>query len=770
MVAQLVGSLVIFEKFIEGEGWAKMPVMMGSLLLLAGAVSILADAMNKMAGLSWNDLSKGLTGISVGITDLILAVRLMGSPENMISIGLGMMALAKAVERLTTAVKALAVLSWDELGKGLAGVGAILLSLTLFSKFAEADKAGAVQGLGILLLAQGIKILAAGIKEFSAFSWDEIGKGLATLAGSLLALGATLKLIPPESVFSAAAVLIVATSLGMIGDAVKNMGKMSWSEIGKGLTELAGAMVLIAAALILIPPTSILSAAAILVVAESLGMITKALGQMGSMSWTEIAKSLIELAGSLAIIAGAMYLMIEALPGAAALLVVAASLAILEPVLKAFGDMSWGEIGKSLLVLAGVFVIFGAAGYLLTPVVPVLIGLGIAIALMGVGALAAGVGVLAFSAALTALAGVGAAGAAAITFIVKNLIGLIPLVMEEIGKGVIAFAKVIATAGPAITDAITTVILALISAIDKMAPQVIETLGKLLGLMLDFLVKYVPKLVDAGLKILIGFLTGIKNNIGEIVTVASDLIVNFINGISANLPKLAQAGANLIINFINTLANTIRSNSAALGAAGSNLATSIIEGMVSGLAGGVGKVVSEAKNVAESAFNAAKKALDVNSPSKKFITLGESGGEGLVVGFENSHDMVGDAAVGMGQHAMDSLKGALAGISSALTKDIDARPTITPVLDLSEVKKSAGQIGGYLSTAPLTVDTSYSSANNASLGYLSNLLAAAQSAIQPSTNPVTFNQYNNSPVALSNAEIYRQTRNQLSIAKGALPA
>lgn len=34
--------------------------------------------------------------------------------------------------------------------------------------------------------------------------------------------------------------------------------------------------------------------------------------------------------------------------------------------------------------------------------------------------------------------------------------------------------------------------------------------------------------------------------------------------------------------------------------------------------------------------------------------------------------------------------------------------------------------------------------------------------------PIQFNQYNNSPKALSNAEIYRRTKNQLSVAKGAL--
>jgi hypothetical protein len=34
------------------------------------------------------------------------------------------------------------------------------------------------------------------------------------------------------------------------------------------------------------------------------------------------------------------------------------------------------------------------------------------------------------------------------------------------------------------------------------------------------------------------------------------------------------------------------------------------------------------------------------------------------------------------------------------------------------------------------------------------------------SSPITFVQNNNSPKALSTAEIYRQTKNQLSVAKG----
>ena len=37
-----------------------------------------------------------------------------------------------------------------------------------------------------------------------------------------------------------------------------------------------------------------------------------------------------------------------------------------------------------------------------------------------------------------------------------------------------------------------------------------------------------------------------------------------------------------------------------------------------------------------------------------------------------------------------------------------------------------------------------------------------------SQGDITFNQYNSSPKAISDADIYRQTKNQISVAKGVL--
>jgi tape measure domain-containing protein len=635
LFGQLLGSLAIFQKFIGSAGFAKLPFVMGSLILLAAAVLILVQAVKQLSGLSWNELAKGMTGLAVTMGLVVGALKLMPNPKGMISTGLGLILLAAAIKILASAVKDMSGLGWNEIAKGLVGVGAILGALTLFTMFAKADAGGLAQGAGILLLAVGIKILASAVKDMSKMSWNEIAKGLVTLAGALGLITGALMLIPPTAPAAALGVLGVAISLGMVGKALEEMAKMSWAEIGSSLTVMLGAMAIIAAALYVIPPTAPLAAAGVLLVAISLKQIAEVLTEFAAFSWEDIGKAMLMLAGTMGIIAGAMLLMTGALPGAAATIIIAGALAILAPVLMQFSQMSLAEIGTSLLMLAGVFAVFGVAALLLAPVVPVMIGLGIAVGILGAGMLLAGAGVFLFATGLTALAAAGAAGAAAIVGIVGALIGLIPKFMEGIGKGVIAFAKVIATAGPAIFQAMTVVIGSMIKAIAKLTPQIVTMLLRMLTMLLQQLSNYVPKMVVAGMNLITGVLNGIAANIGKMVTAATNVIVNFLNGISKNLPRIIDAGVKLIISFVNGVANAIRNNTAAMNAAGKNLASAIIEGMVSGLASGIGSIVSAAKHIAGSAIDAAKGVLHINSPSKVFIAIGKSVNEGFLKGLQS---------------------------------------------------------------------------------------------------------------------------------------
>jgi tape measure domain-containing protein len=770
MFTQLVASLGIFQKFVGTAGFAKLPFTMISLILLAGAIDVLVVSVKKLSEMDWKSLAKGLTGVSVLLTVLAADVKLMGNPEHMISVGLGLTALAKGIKVLSDVVITMSGLSWTDMAKGLIGVGAMLFSLALFSKFAEADVAGASQGLGIILLATGIKILASATADFGKMSWTEIAKGLLGTAGGLAAIAGALALIPPGSVFNAVGVLLVAASLSLIGDAIKKMGDLTKKEIAKGLIAIAGGLTLIAGALYLLPPQSLLSAAAIFITAASLEIIGDALGKMGGMSWESISKGLIELAGALGIIAVGLTLMIGTLPGSAAMLVMAGALAILTPVLMAFGNMSWESILKSIVELAGIFLVLALAGVALAPVTPVLLALGGAVILLGLGVLATGAGLLLFSAGLTALSIAGAAGTAALVALVTAMLGLLPLVATEIGLAIIAFAKVIATAGPAITGALVAVLGAILDAFKKLTPKIVDTFLNMLLTLLDKAVEYAPKMLASGIDLIVKLLEGIAQKLPDIIKAAVDVMVAFMKGIGDQLPKLIQAGFDLMLKFINGLADAIVKNAPAVGAAAVHLAESIIEGIVRGIAAGAGKVWDAIGNVATGALKHAMGILDIGSPSKKFKKIGMWTTEGFALGIIANANMVDEATAKISKGSLAVMKNAVKNLAYIVPDNININPVISPVLDLSNVEKSSSKLGDMLTPPPLDVAATSYTAAKISGGYsqrnISETIKTDTNAVGNDKAPIVYNQYNTSPKALSPAEIYRQTKNQLSSVRG----
>lgn len=769
MFGQLGLAFAAFNKISTGGSALKIGVMSAGLILLAVAVSMLASAVKKLSGIPIEELRKGLIALALLIGTLVTATnRLETNNPGIIRTAAGLVVLAVAIRVLVSSVKELGGMDWQSLAKGLVGVGVLLASLALFTKFAEADKGGISQGLGIILLATGLKILASAVGDFTQFNWEQIARGMAGIAVGLGLMTAALNLMPEGSIFKAAGLLIVAASLKLLADGVAKMSGLKWDEIARGLTIMAGALISIAVALRLLPDGSLLKAAAILVVAASLSLIQEALGKMSGMTWEEIAKGLITLAGSLIIIAAAVRVMQGALSGAAAVLVVAAALRVLLPVLTTLGDMSWEEIIKGLAGLAGVFIIVGVAGLVLGPLAPVIFSLAAGIALLGLAVLAAGIGVLAFATGLTILAAAGTGAVAAIVGIVAGLVGLIPYVMEQIALGLVAFAQVIAVSGPAILGAMTTVLNALLDAIIEVTPKIIQALVGMLTQMLDALVKAVPKMVDAGMKILIGFLKGIADNIGKVVDQGARIIVAFLDGIGRNIGSIIQAGIDLVFKFVAAVADGIRNSGERLVNAGFDLAEALIEGVIRGLAQLVRKVVDAAINLAKSMWNGILDFFGVSSPSKQMIWMSKQLALGAAKGLDDYGYIATKSMVAMGEDMVDSMGKTLSSLSAVLGSDlIDFEPTISPVLDLTQVKKDAEEIADILKMPEFNVDGSLNSAKNAGSGFEENRSGGDAPDDGNSSGGDTYNytQNNNSPKALDDIEIYRQTKNLISRTK-----
>ena len=543
LFANLLGAMAIFNKISSDTG--KVSKACTAMIAMSVAVSILAGALKKVSDLDWGELARGLVGIA-GLTAIVVASsKAMASGQKQVMKGAtSLIIFGVAIKILASACKDLSRLQWDELGRGLTGVGILFAEIAVFLRVAKFNGKMISTATGIVILSAAMKVLASACKDFDQMEWSEIGKGLAGIGGLLAELAVFTNLAGnAKHVMSTGVALIaIGAAMKIFASAVKDFGQLQWDEIGRGLTAMGGALAEVAIAVNLMPKNMIGIGTGLVIVGGALEIIANCMSKFGGMQWEEIGRGLTVMGGALAELAISLNFMKGTLGGSAALLVASGALAVLAPVLSILGALSWEAIAKGLISIAGAFTIIGVAGAVLTPLVPTILALSGAFALIGVGVLtigagllAAGTGLSALAIGFTALATAGAAGAtaivAALTVIVTGIAGLIPAVLTKVGEGIIAICKVIAAGAPAIGEAVKAVVLTLIDVFVSCVPQLADGALQLVVGVLAALVTYTPQIVDLAFKFLIGILEGIASNLPSLIKAGVDVLVAFFAGI-----------------------------------------------------------------------------------------------------------------------------------------------------------------------------------------------------------------------------------------------
>lgn len=664
LFVDLFGAMTIFEKAMKGEQFKALSKVSKVLIPLSISVLILAVAMKKLADLDWDGVAKGLVGISALSGVLVIAAKELSKVGKKLTKGLGgLIAFAIAINILASAVKKLGDLSPAELAKGLVGVGVLMTELSLFLKTADLDGIGMFKGLGIMLLATALNIMANAVSKIGEMDTGAMTQGLIGIGIILTELALFSKITADTKglVGTAIGLTILGGALLIMGSAIEKVGSLSGDVIAKGLLAIAVSLGIIAGAMHIMPNNILGTSAAILLLSVALIGITNALVKMGGMSWESIAKGLVTLAGALGIIAAGMHFMTSALPGAAALLVVAGALALLAPTLILMGSVPISTIGKSLLFLSGILAVFGVGAMLLTPVIPMMAALAGVLALLGVAVALVGGGLLALSIAMTAIAVGGQAGVVAFKAFAVALLSLIPALLEQIGLGIVAFANVIADGAPAIIGALTAILVALAKAAVEFIPVMADVILEFLKAIMKVIVDFTPILVSGGAQIILDILTGIRDSIPKIVTVAIEIIVAFVDGITSMVGTVIQAGVDLILAFINGLADAIENNTTLMIEAIDRLFTAIVDAGIAVLKASIEKFKTNAKTIMDSGFMQGIKdkfgdlVTTVKEIPKKFIdtimgkladfkTLGGDMMKGLASGIGSSVSKVADAA------------------------------------------------------------------------------------------------------------------------------
>lgn len=671
--------------------------VLGNLIGLSVAILILSAAMKSLSELDWEEIGKGLLSIAGLCGILVGSAKLMSSSsKDLVKCGTNLIMFAAAIGILSLVVKSLGKIDTESLIKGLVGVGVLCAELAVFLKTADFDQLGILKGTGLLLLATSLVVLTQAVEQLSGLNINELIKGLGSIAVMLSEIVIFTKLIgnPSGMISTATGMLIIGAAMNVLAVAVEKLGNLSWTEIGKGLLTMAGALLIIAGAVNIMPNNLPLISVGLTVMSVALIGLAAALNMMGDMSWEEIAKSLVTLAGSLVILAAAMKVMTGSLAGAAALLVVAGALRILAPVLVAFGNMSWGQIAAGLVMLAGAFTVIGVAGLLLTPLAPTLLMLGAAITLIGVGCIAAGAGITMFAAGLASLIASLSTVGSSIQDFIKTLIETIPLLIQKLGEGFVKFIEVIVQNGQVIIDAFVTILTALVTAIGEVVPLIVDTLLDIITQFIEKLAEYSPRIVSAVADMLLNLIQTIAEYTPQFVQAGTDLIVGFIDGLSQSIPRIAESGANLIMTFldaiatyvpqvvnagmqmiidlINGMANAISSNTPQLVSAMQNLINAVIDAgvailtssigtflskggeLIGGLIDGIKSKVGDVVSAVSSIISSCKDAL--SNIASEFIDIGSNIISGLVSGIKSGISNVTSAISDVVSSAVDKAK------------------------------------------------------------------------------------------------------------------
>ena len=749
----------------------------GTLIKIASAIAILTGAIVVLSLIDSAKLASAITALTGLFAELMTSMaiftKISGDLKNAGKTATIMLGLSVSVLILASALKKIASLSWNEIAKGLTGITVISGVLAGVAKVISKDEKAIAKGaFNLIFLATAVKILASACKDFGSMQWSEIGKGLTSI-GILLAEIATFTNLTGNAkhvISTGIALIAIAGAMKIMASAVEDFGSMQWDEIGRGLTVMAGALAEITLAVNLMPKNMVSTGVGLIAVAGALTILSNVLSTMGNFTWEEIGKGLVTMGGALAELSIALNLMNGTLAGSAALLIASASLAVLAPVLSILGAMSWEAIAKGLVSLAGAFAIIGVAGAVLSPIIPSILALagaftliGVGVAATGAGLLAAGLGLQALAIGFTAIAAAGTAGAtalvAALAVIITGVADLIPAVLVKLAEGIAQFCVALAGAAPQILESLVIIITACLTAISNVIPQLVEVLVTLLVTTLQTLAEHTPEIVQAVFDILIACLQGIADNIGMVVQTAIDIVLNFIDGIAQKLPDVIQSGVNLLLSFIEGIISAIDNNSERLAndirnlfkaliraavlvltggvvdikEVGSKIMNSglisgikeklsnlketvrdlisnakqviqdkindfkdvgkhIIGGLISGITDKASDLANSAINAAKSAVNGVKNFLGIHSPSRVFAEIGRYTDEGFINGVKAYAGKVSDATVDMGKGAVGAMSDTLSTIADLVSSDIDTEPTIRPVMDLSNIQNGANQL------------------------------------------------------------------------------
>ncbi len=242
-----------------------------------------------------------------------------------------------------------------------------------------------------------------------------------------------------------------------------------------------------------------------------------------------------------------------------------------------------------------------------------------------------------------------------ITAIVNGLIEGLPLIIASAGDIMTAIIDGLITAIPLLIEAMPEIITAIVSGLVTGIPQVLAAVGEMvLGILgkLGELVQQIPPVIAEAVVRLAEWGVNMQTKAGEVTATMIATVINLLkelpekiwNTIVTCISRIAEWGTKMqakakeaIAGVCTAIVNGFKDLPAKMVEIGSN----IVQGIWNGISSGWDWLTGKVKDVANSLLDAAKEALGIASPSKKFRDeVGVFMAQGIGVGFEREMQKV----------------------------------------------------------------------------------------------------------------------------------
>ena len=541
---------------------------------LASSLLILAGALTKIGKLDGDAIKRGIISMAGSLGVLLVAMQVLNKMQGRYILDkkgniVADYSMYKQLFKLATimyvvggALKLLATLSWDDIGRSLTAMAGALTALVgsmyVLSKINKTDANMAVEGAGqIFVLSLSLIPLAIALRMLSKMSWEGIGKGLAVMGVALVGLvtalyvinkidGLTGKFKKGDStkivLGKAAQLALLAIAIGTLAVSLAIISRISWEGILKGLIAMTATLGVLIYAVKLLGKIDAsggkLAAigATILILTVAIKMLVPTLIILGQLNWTMIGKGIVGLIGILGSLSLAMILLGKVKSSgskmaalAASLLILSVAIQMLTPTLMVLGSMKLETICKGLLAIAGVLAIFGIATNLLAPAVPAMLGFAGAIALLGVACLAAGAGLALMAHALT-------------------------LITDNIGNAIKNLCQAIIDSASLIGKAAAALVVGLIDGLVDMVGPLVSGILEIILESLSSLAKFTPQIVSALMDLIIGVGNELINYIPEIVNLVFNLLDKLVSAVAERLSQLNPDALLKVVTAVGVMA------------------------------------------------------------------------------------------------------------------------------------------------------------------------------------------------------------------------